>query len=98
MTRGRLKRLSMHRGRTISPVTSVDHERFLAAAQRILDGDDSALAASELEGVILDDYAGDERFDRLGYVLSMYSPGQGTPYTDSAEVRTAIQDTMTSVT
>ncbi len=87
----------MHRGCGASTVISVGHDRFLAAAQRILDGDDSAVAARELEGLILDDYAGDERFEGLGYVLSMYSPGQGTPYSDFAEVRTAIRDTMTRI-
>jgi hypothetical protein len=50
------------------------HERFLAAAQRVLDGDDSILAANELEGVVLDDYWGDQRFDDLVEVLALYSP------------------------
>jgi hypothetical protein len=37
----------------------MDHERFLATAQRVLDGDDSMRAANE-EGVVLDDSPGDE--------------------------------------
>ena len=45
------------------------HERFLAAAQRVLAGDDSIRAANELEGVVQDDYPGDERFDDLAEVL-----------------------------
>ena len=56
----------------------MSHERFLAAAQRVLDGDDSIRAANELEGVVLDDYPGDERFDELGEVLALYAPGSGS--------------------
>ena len=74
------------------------HERFLAAAHRILEGDDSIRAANELEGVVLDDYPGDERFEELIDVLSLYSPGNGPPYSDSAEVRRIVQDTITSIT
>lgn len=59
------------------------HERFLAVAQRVLDGDDSIRAANELEGVALDDYPGDERFEDLVDVLALYAPGQGTPYSEA---------------
>jgi hypothetical protein len=68
----------VHRGHALSNVSTMSHERLLAAARRVLDGDDSVLAASELEGVVLDDYSGDERFDELMFVLSMYAPGQAT--------------------
>ncbi len=70
----------------------MSHERFLAAAQRVLNGDDSIRAANELEGVVLDDYPGDERFDELGEVLALYAPGQGTPYTDVGELHAAIRE------
>ena len=72
----------------------MNHERFLAAAQRVLDGDDSIRAANALEGVVLDDYPGDERFDDLGEVLALYAPGQGTPYTDASQVRQVIRRTI----
>ncbi len=40
-------------------------------------GDESRQAASLLEGVVLDDYLGDERLEELVYMLSMYAPGGG---------------------
>jgi hypothetical protein len=70
------------------------HERFLAAAQRVLDGDDSIRAANELEGVVLDDYPGDERFHDLVEVLALYAPGQGSPYSEAQQVREVIRATI----
>ena len=70
------------------------HDRFLAAAQRVLDGDDSIRAANELEGVVLNDYLGDERFDDLGEVLALYAPGLGTPYSDAQQVCETIRRTI----
>ena len=75
----------------------MSHERFLAAAQRVLDGDDSIRAANELEGVVLDDYPGDDRFDELGEVLALYAPGLGRPYSESEEVRKIIRKTVASI-
>ncbi len=75
----------------------MSHERFLAAAQRVLDGDDSIQAANQLEVVVLDDYPGDERFNEVVYLLSLYSPGDGRPYSAADEVRTAIRHTMASI-
>jgi hypothetical protein len=46
-------------------VLGMYHERFLVAAQRVLDGDDTIRAANGLEGILVDDYPGDERFDDL---------------------------------
>jgi hypothetical protein len=73
------------------------HERFLAAARRVLDGDDSIQAANQLEGVLLDDYPGDERFDQLVEVLSLYAPGQGSPYSKADDVRRIIRQTIADV-
>jgi hypothetical protein len=63
------------------------HERLAAAARRVLDGDDSIAAARALEAVIVEDYLGDERLEELLYILSMYSPAGGPPYTDAATLR-----------
>ena len=65
--------------------------RLLAAAKRVLDGDDSAEAVSALEGVLLDDYLGDERFDDLAEALALCAPGMGSPYLGRAEIRDAIR-------
>jgi hypothetical protein len=73
------------------------HERFHEAAQRVLDGDESIQAASDLEGVVLGDYPGDVRFEDLAYVLSLYSPGHESPYTGVEEVRAAILRTLAIV-
>ena len=73
------------------------HERFLAATRRILDGDDSTLAANDLEGVLLDDYPSDERFDELAERLALYAPGQGPPYSDATAVRSCIQPTIAAL-
>ena len=73
------------------------HERFVAAAQTVLDGDDSIRAANALEAVVLDDYLDDERFDELGEVLALYAPGQGRPYSDAEELRSVIRQTISNV-
>lgn len=52
-------------------------ERFLAVAQRILDGDDSIDAANELEGVVRDDYPGDECFDERRNACLVRTPVSG---------------------
>lgn len=70
------------------------HERFLAAAQRVLNGDDSIRAANDLEGVVLDDYPGDERFEELVEVLAVYAPGEGSPYSEAHHVREVIRTTI----
>ncbi len=65
--------------------------RFHEAAMRVLHGDESREAAGVLEAAVLDDYPGDERFDELLYVLSLYSPGAGAPYCDAEELRDAVR-------
>ena len=68
---------------------------LLAAAQRILDGDDSKEAAGALKGVLLRAFEDDERFDDLLLVLALYAPGQGGPYADADELRAAIDEALT---
>lgn len=75
----------------------MSHERFLAAAERILAGDDSVLAANNLEAVVLDEYLDDDRFEELSEVLALYAPGQGSPYLDVAELRSVIQRTIARI-
>lgn len=72
-------------------------DRLLAAAQRVLDGDDSADAVSALEGVLLDEYPGDERFEDLSEALALYAPGMGSPYLGYAEIRDAIRQAMRTI-
>jgi hypothetical protein len=69
-------------------------ERLLAAARRVLDGDDSSNAVSALEGVLLDEYPGDERFEDLLEALALYAPGMGSPYLGRPEIRDAIRQAM----
>ena len=73
------------------------HKRFEAAAQRVLAGDDSVIAANELERIVLDDYAGDERLEELHEALALYAPGQGSPYTGPDELRRAIRDALAAL-
>jgi RecB family exonuclease len=53
--------------------TSVFHERFEAAAQRVPTGDDPVMAAQELECAVLEDYPGDHRLDDLHEALARYA-------------------------
>lgn len=69
-------------------------ERLLAALQRVLDGGDSANAVADLEGVLLDDYPGDERFEDLLEACALYAPGMGLPYLGGAKIRDAIQQAL----
>jgi hypothetical protein len=81
----------------ISTVRVTGHERFLAAAKQVLDGDASIRAANELEGVVLNDDPGDERFDELVEVLALYAPDQGSPYSEADEVRSVIRRTIANL-
>lgn len=73
-------------------------DAVVAAAQRILDGDDSKDAAATLEGVLLQAFEGDEQFDDLLEVLALYAPGQGSPYADVADLRGAVRDALNLIT
>lgn len=68
--------------------------RLAAAASRVMEGDESALAAAELEGVLLDEYLDDERTESLLEGLALYSPGSGLPYVDAPELRRLISETL----
>lgn len=72
-------------------------ERFLSAAQRVLDGDESTSAASELASVVRDDHPGDDRFDDLLDLLSQYSPDPGSTSPVPEEVRTVLRETVARV-
>ncbi|WP_323101779.1 hypothetical protein [Intrasporangium sp. YIM S08009] len=74
------------------------HERFAAAAQRLLAGDDSVAAAHQLERIVLEDYPGDERLDDLHEALALYAPGQGSPYVDAESLREVIRRALARLT
>lgn len=84
-------------GRLLPYVDPVYDERLLAAARRVLDGDDSANAVSVLEGVLLDEYPGDERFEDLVEALALYAPGMGPPYLGRTEIRNAIRQALEGI-
>ena len=72
-------------------------ERFELAAQRILAGDESVQAAQQLEGVLLDDHPGDERFDDLLEALALYAPGEGAPYVGAQVLHAAIRGALATL-
>lgn len=76
---------------------AVYDDRLRAAAQRVLDGDDSANAVGVLETVLLNYYPGDERFDDLLEACALYSPGMELPYVGRAGIRDAIQRALAAV-
>lgn len=76
----------------------VFREQLEAAVQRVLAGDESVLAASELERIVVEDYLGDDRLDDLLEALALYAPGQGSPYTGPAELRRAVRDALATLT
>jgi hypothetical protein len=47
-----------------------------------------------LEGVLLNDYPGDERFEDLVEALALYAGGEPRPYTSAEQVREAIQQAL----
>ena len=72
----------------------VFNERFEAAAQRVLAGDESVASANALERVVLDDYPDDERLEDLHEALALYSPGQGSPYVSAGSLRGLVLDAL----
>lgn len=69
-------------------------ERLNQAADRFLGGDESIAAAQALEGVLIEEYLGDERTEELLYVLSLYSPASGKPYSGAPDVRRLVLSTL----
>lgn len=63
------------------------NERLEAAARRVLEGDESVQAANAVEQVLIEDYAGDERFEELHDALALYSPFERPPYVQAPELR-----------
>lgn len=57
-------------------------------------GDDSQVAATELERVILDKYSDDDRFSDLAEALALYAPGNGMPYYEADELRAVLRRTI----
>jgi predicted negative regulator of RcsB-dependent stress response len=68
--------------------------RFLEAAQRVLDADESTDAADQLKRVVVEDHPGDERYAELVEVLERYVAGQETV---AEKVRTIIRQTIADV-
>lgn len=62
-----------------------------AAATRILEGDDSAMAANALEGAIHTYHPFEENLEELLEALALYAPSKGTPYTSHSQVCEAIR-------
>ncbi len=69
-------------------------DMLIAAANRILEGDDSMNAARDLEGVVADGFREDDRVQDLAYVLALYQPGGVSPYVDASELRKTITRTL----
>jgi hypothetical protein len=69
-------------------------ERLQESADRFICGDESMRAAQALEGVLIDEYFGDDRTEELLYVLSLYSPGSGVPYSEASDVRPLVLSTL----
>ena len=62
-----------------------------AAAQRILDGDDSKLAAASLEEALHAYHPYDEELDDLLEAIALYDPAMGNPYTGHRQLCDAIR-------
>jgi len=71
---------------------TMSYERFLKAAERVLEGDESRAAASDLEAAIVDEYLGDDRFSDLLEALALYALGSGMPYYNASDLRAVIRN------
>ena len=87
---------SWHLG-TPGPVPQPDRDRRTRPPYRFLGGDESVRAAQALEGVLIEEYLGDDRTEELLYVLSLYSPGSGVPYSEASDVRPLVPSTLESL-
>jgi len=63
----------------------------------VLAGDESVQAAQALEGVLLDEYPGDDRFDDLIEALALYAPSQSAPYVGPEKLRRAIREGLATL-
>jgi hypothetical protein len=63
-----------------------------------MDGDESAMAAQELEAILLDEYLDDERTSSLQEGLALYAPASGPPYVDAPELRRLIAEALEALT
>ena len=66
----------------------------LAAARRVLDGDDSARAAAALEEALHAYHPYEEEFEDLLEVLALYAPSEGSPYSDHRQLCDAIEQSL----
>lgn len=66
----------------------------MAASRRILDGDDSGVAAAALEQALHAYHPYAEEFEDLLEVLALYSPLLGSPYTDYRQLCDAIRESL----
>ncbi|WP_456694946.1 hypothetical protein [Aeromicrobium sp. P5_D10] len=66
------------------------------AARRILDGDDSGLAAAALEQELHAHHPYEEEFEDLLEALALYAPSMASPYTDHSQLCAAIQQSPIS--
>ncbi|MFH7324191.1 hypothetical protein [Aeromicrobium sp. HA] len=69
-----------------------------AAARRILDGDDSAVAAAALEEALHAYHPHKEKFEDFLETLSLYAPSMERPYTDHRQLCVAIRQSAIVVT
>ena len=72
-------------------------ERLRSAASTVLAGDESVLAAQNLEAVLLDEYLDDDRTSALLEGLAHYAPGSGSPYVDPPELRRLVQEALVAL-
>jgi hypothetical protein len=54
----------------------------------------SGNAVNALEGVLLDEYPGDERFVALAEALALYAPRTGSPYLGRPEIKDAMRKAL----
>ena len=66
----------------------------LGAARPILEGDDSTRAAARLEEALHTYHPYEDEFEDLLEVLALYSPSEGSPYSDHRQLCDAIEQSI----